>query len=198
MSDSIGENLTFYRKTRKLTQKQLSERTGLSIAFISQIENNISKPSEENLKKLADSLDLSPSDLLVDESLKKQKNEYIDLIKLLIDLTKYKKLEWTEDEEYLIDKNYYRSNTINGYFYVLVYDVDLNYQINTIWLEINKENGDPVENIEGRSPVFYNALVELVDTVQLQNKTNKTIYDIVKGLEKIKQTVDDLDRAELE
>lgn len=198
MSDSVGENLTFYRKTRKLTQKQLSERTGLSIAFISQIENNISKPSEENLKKIADALDLSPSDLLVDESLKKQKNEYVELIKLLTDLTNYKKLEWTEDEEYLIDENYYKSNVINGYFYALVYGIDLNYQINTIWLDISKENGEPVDTIEGRSPVFYNALVDLVDSIQLQSKTNKTIYDIVNGLKKIKQTVDDLDRAEFE
>ena len=41
------------RKSRKLTQKQLSERTGITQADISRIENGTRNPSLEMIKRLA-------------------------------------------------------------------------------------------------------------------------------------------------
>ena len=44
MNNTISENLAFYRRKRNLTQKELAEKTGLSISFISHIENKVSEP----------------------------------------------------------------------------------------------------------------------------------------------------------
>ncbi|MDU1316914.1 helix-turn-helix transcriptional regulator, partial [Anaerococcus hydrogenalis] len=99
MNNTISENLAFYRRKRNLTQKELAEKTGLSISFISHIENKVSEPSDENLKKIADALGVLPSDLKSDGDLKKIKNENIELVKLLIKLTREEKIKWDYDND---------------------------------------------------------------------------------------------------
>ncbi len=65
---SVGDKLRALRKQNKLTLKELSEKTNLSISFISDIENKRRNPSIDNLKLLANALNVSVSDLL-DEKL---------------------------------------------------------------------------------------------------------------------------------
>ena len=59
----ISDNIKKYRKDKKMTQKQLAEKSGLSIASIQGYEQNKYKPKAEQLKKLAKALDVSVSDL---------------------------------------------------------------------------------------------------------------------------------------
>lgn len=63
----IGDILRSYRKKKGFTLKQLSNITGLSISFISDIENHRKKPSPENAKILADALNIDIRLLLDDK-----------------------------------------------------------------------------------------------------------------------------------
>ncbi len=60
----IGDKIRFLRKKNSLTLKDLHLKTGLSISFISDIENKRRKPSIENLKLLADTFSVTTNDLL--------------------------------------------------------------------------------------------------------------------------------------
>ncbi len=49
----ISERLKFYRKRHGKTLHELSEATGLSISFLSEIERGVSLPSLATCQKLA-------------------------------------------------------------------------------------------------------------------------------------------------
>ena len=51
--NSIGEKLRAMRKTGKLTLKDVSKKTGLSISFISEMEVGMVDPSLKTLIKMA-------------------------------------------------------------------------------------------------------------------------------------------------
>lgn len=48
----IGKRIKQFREERGLTLKNVSDATGLSIGFLSQIERNITDPSIASLKKI--------------------------------------------------------------------------------------------------------------------------------------------------
>lgn len=53
---TIGSRIKKLRKQQNLTLKELSEKVGISISFLSDIENGRSNPSLERLKQLAKAL----------------------------------------------------------------------------------------------------------------------------------------------
>jgi transcriptional regulator with XRE-family HTH domain len=59
----IGEELKRWRLRRAMTQIQLAERCGLSPATIVRIERSQREPQPSTLRKLADALDIDPSEL---------------------------------------------------------------------------------------------------------------------------------------
>ena len=59
----IGEEVKKWRMRRAMTQIQLAERCGLSPATIVRIERNQREPQPSTLRKLADALDIDPSEL---------------------------------------------------------------------------------------------------------------------------------------
>lgn len=59
-------NIRKYRKKMKLTIKDLAERTGLSIGYISQLERNEAEPSLSSLRKIAKEFDV-PLYVLIEE-----------------------------------------------------------------------------------------------------------------------------------
>lgn len=63
----IHEKLKQIRKMRGLSIKELSEKTGLSAGFISNIERNINSPSIANLQTLCQILNVNIIDLLKKE-----------------------------------------------------------------------------------------------------------------------------------
>lgn len=46
-----GNKLRLLRKQKKITLKEVSQRTGMSTSFISQVERNVVNPSVASLKK---------------------------------------------------------------------------------------------------------------------------------------------------
>jgi len=63
---SIGDNIRKYRKSGKLTQKDLGEAIGISNTYLSDIETGRTNPSIKTLKKIAKALDISYIELLKD------------------------------------------------------------------------------------------------------------------------------------
>lgn len=60
----FAERLTIYRRRAGLTQKQLSERSGIHYAQISKYENGDNIPTIATLEWLCKSLGVSSKDLL--------------------------------------------------------------------------------------------------------------------------------------
>lgn len=64
MSESFGDRLRKAREEKKLTQGELADKTGFQPSAISHFESNRRSPSFDNLKKLADALNVSLDYLL--------------------------------------------------------------------------------------------------------------------------------------
>lgn len=64
---SIGERIKKSRNDKGLSLRELASRVDLSASFLSQIEQGKASPSIENLKKIANSLDVRVSYLIEDE-----------------------------------------------------------------------------------------------------------------------------------
>ncbi|MDK7927078.1 MAG: helix-turn-helix transcriptional regulator [Staphylococcus simulans] len=64
----FGQNIKQIRKQRNLTQKQLADQIKISRSYLSDIENGNKNPSAKTVKKLADSLGLSVTDLFNDDT----------------------------------------------------------------------------------------------------------------------------------
>lgn len=60
----IGHRMRSMRKLRKLTQAELAEHTGLSVPYISHIENGIKQVSLQALFKVAEALECTADRLL--------------------------------------------------------------------------------------------------------------------------------------
>ncbi len=61
MSSTIGTVLKTIRKEKKMTLKELAEKTSVSISFLSQVENGKSSVTLESLRKIADALQVNPA-----------------------------------------------------------------------------------------------------------------------------------------
>lgn len=60
---NTSELIRFYRKDRKLTQKQLATKCGTSAAMIRQYELGLRHPKIETINTIAQALDICPSNL---------------------------------------------------------------------------------------------------------------------------------------
>lgn len=69
--EDIGAKIKEIRKKKQMTLQILSEYTGLSLGFLSNLERNLTSPSLENLKVICDVLDISITELISTE--KKEK-----------------------------------------------------------------------------------------------------------------------------
>lgn len=56
MNDSFGSELRKVRKSKKMTLQELSDRSGLSISFLSQVERGLRTLTFTSLNKIADAL----------------------------------------------------------------------------------------------------------------------------------------------
>jgi transcriptional regulator with XRE-family HTH domain len=64
----VGQETRRWRLSRGLTLAQVSERSGLNIGYLSQIENDKAVPSLEALASIAAAVDVPPAWLLLDSS----------------------------------------------------------------------------------------------------------------------------------
>lgn len=61
--NQFGQLIKDSRKNKNLTQEQLAERVGVSLRYISKIENEGKKPSVEVLENLVHILTIPPNDI---------------------------------------------------------------------------------------------------------------------------------------
>jgi transcriptional regulator with XRE-family HTH domain len=61
---NLGSRLRKQRTSKGFTLRELSQRTGVSEGFLSQVENNVKAPSLETLFNICEALDINPGDLL--------------------------------------------------------------------------------------------------------------------------------------
>lgn len=64
----LGENIARYRIAKGLSQEKIAEYIGVSRQAVTKWESNISRPSSDNLFKLAEILEISVDDLLNNKS----------------------------------------------------------------------------------------------------------------------------------
>ncbi|MDQ0221382.1 cupin domain-containing protein [Peribacillus cavernae] len=62
----IGKNIRRFRELKGLSLTQLSNLTGFSISFLSQIERSVANPSINSLKKISDALDTQLASLFTE------------------------------------------------------------------------------------------------------------------------------------
>ncbi len=60
----IGDTLKRLRTESALTQEELASNAGLTTAAVARIERNEAHPRPSTLRKLADALEVSPSELV--------------------------------------------------------------------------------------------------------------------------------------
>jgi transcriptional regulator with XRE-family HTH domain len=63
---NIGLRVRSHRLRRRLSLRQVAERTGLSISFLSQVERDLAAPSISSLKQIATALEVSIAELLAE------------------------------------------------------------------------------------------------------------------------------------
>lgn len=105
---SIGENIRFYRKKNKLSQKELSKLCNISEISIRKYESNERKPKIETIKKIADALNVSIIQL--DNArfdLSELYNELDNLrTELIVQVGKLPNEDWFGEEWHSIHNNY--------------------------------------------------------------------------------------------
>lgn len=79
----IGDKLKRLRKAKGLSLKDLSEKTnGISVSFLSDIENGRSNPSLDKLKLISDALE-TPTSYFVDNAEEGSLNSIVNDVELL-------------------------------------------------------------------------------------------------------------------
>lgn len=96
----ISKKLKQMRKENNLTLKELSNKSGVSISFISDIENGRRNPSIETLKVLASALDTSAGEFLKEEPIKETINKNKDITTIAVH---FEGKEFTEEDKYDIE-----------------------------------------------------------------------------------------------
>ncbi|WP_126429080.1 helix-turn-helix domain-containing protein [Brevibacillus marinus] len=73
-TNNIGKLLRDLRRKKGLTLKELAEKTGLSISFLSQVENSKCSITLQSLSKISDALEVSRSYFFPDSSYTEKKS----------------------------------------------------------------------------------------------------------------------------
>lgn len=193
----LNENIKRIREERGMTQKQLADEVGISGAFMSLIEKGTNKPSYENLKKIANALDV-PVEILKKP---KQIKPSTQLINLLIELTRQGKIKWkleTKDPygEILSYEDEAYSTIVNGNkYFIVIHNVDLNIKdseyleedykqlLDNALYSINLSNGD-AQMIAS----FIDDAIELTKlfvTIEYTAEKNNLIFNQIDELKKL-------------
>ncbi len=104
----ISSKLRDLRKSKKMSLKALSEATGISITFLSDIEHNRSKPSIEKLKDIAKAFNVSPSYFIDEPNLEHVLDK--ELLELIKDYSNWNDLDQKELIYYLKVKKLLRNS----------------------------------------------------------------------------------------
>lgn len=87
----MSNNIRFYRRLKKISQRELADEMGVSPAYISQVENNKTIPNEEFKEKISLKLK-EDKDKIFNSNI--SRSPYMEVIELLIKNTDYDTLKW--------------------------------------------------------------------------------------------------------
>lgn len=107
----IGSKLKDLRNSKKMSLKELSKSTGISITFLSDIEHNRSNPSIDSLKAISNTFNVKPSYFLDDFDSSISING--ELLELLIDYDNWNEYDRNELISYLKAKKIARDFKTN-------------------------------------------------------------------------------------
>lgn len=184
----LNENIKRIREEKGMTQKQLADKVGISGAFMSLIEKGTNNPSEENLQKIANALDVPVEILLA----AKNKTPEIELIEILIQLTKSNKIIWSiaqhGDEYYGPDPVKYVS-IVNDTRYLIIHADVIPLRLQN-GLYYSNLKSDKIESVVrwGVSDEFKEIsekLTELWNAIKLSVNGKSFIYDQIDELKKL-------------
>ncbi|MDA2934831.1 helix-turn-helix domain-containing protein [Acidobacteria bacterium AH-259-D05] len=82
----IGQRIREARKEKGISQEQLAERSNLSHTYVGRLERGEKQPSLDTLVTIAEAVQVSPVDLLMDLDVKLGKKLVRSRIKKLVDL----------------------------------------------------------------------------------------------------------------
>jgi transcriptional regulator with XRE-family HTH domain len=74
--NQVGQLIKESRNNLKLTQEQFAERVGISLRYVTKIENEGKFPSVEVLARIIDALSISPNDIFYPDPHSDNKVEY--------------------------------------------------------------------------------------------------------------------------
>ena len=86
IKDTLGKNIKYIRARRGLSQADLSEKAGISIPFLSNIERGIKYPQPDMLSKIVNALGVEVNELFIADIESSECNESLNL--MLEDITK--------------------------------------------------------------------------------------------------------------
>lgn len=186
----LSDNITYYRKKRGYTQKQLSDLINVSPSFISHIENGNSQPAVKTLKKIAEVLDVSVYELNVPISSKSELDtkEDLELIELLLKLTKNNHVTWNIHKK--CDSGKFEGmisfkTVIKGLQYILSYDRGSLVNDRICMLNVLDESNKELICIAEGVPFTktYKLLNDLSNEIDSTQKDNSVVYKIINSLE---------------
>lgn len=188
MSNTIGDNIAFFRRKNGLTQKELANKVGLSVSFISHLENGISNPSNESLYKISNVLGVSPNEL-TDNGKTYSKNEDNELVELLIKITEDEKIYWEKiDEPQDINTCVYEV-IIKGTEYILSYNYKISNNeqyINYVKLDIKINSSEYLDPIVSESQ-DDSLLINLIKTIENLERDKSPKFRLINELEEIEK-----------
>ena len=86
--ERLGDRIRLYRESRGISQETLAEKTNLSRENINRFENANRKPGIDAIVDIANALDLSIEDLLIDSIEQPISNVDSEIRRLLLDCNK--------------------------------------------------------------------------------------------------------------
>lgn len=111
----IAENITYYRKQKGVTQKELAKQIGLTPSTMSDYMNLRSAPSFGVIQKLADYFEIKKSD--IDTTFKDEDAATPKILELDRKLHEPRHAEWISQGERLLEEQEAESTTINEPLY---------------------------------------------------------------------------------
>ena len=165
--DSFGEIIRKKRRGENITLKEMAERTGLSVSFLSEIERNVAKPSMGSLRKITQVLQISLLSFSEDAS----------------EILPKRPTEAASKSSYVQDVRIVRANQRKklgypdrpGFYELLTPDLNRALQVLYVKIDPNFETGaEPIQD-----PVGEKFILVLRGTYE--TTINKVVYTLTTG-----------------
>ncbi len=90
----IADKIKNFRKAKKMSQKELSERSGINLSIIKKYETGYRNPKPDQLEKIATALEISSAELLPINI-----SNVNDILSLLMKIDEHTDLDWNIEKD---------------------------------------------------------------------------------------------------